>query len=186
MPLSRPVNPRSKTLVIDASIARAAGGEDAQHPDATHARDFLKAVLNICHKIGMTPAIKKEWDDHESRFALSWRKAMVARKKLAFKPLAENAYLREAVMDLDVTEKAKSAMLKDCHLLEAALAFDGWVFSADEIVRCHFQNAAVRIPEIRRISWGNPLKETTAVLEGLAKGEPRKTLSDSASFADLG
>jgi hypothetical protein len=32
----------SKRLVIDASVARAAGGEDATYPISVYCRDFLK------------------------------------------------------------------------------------------------------------------------------------------------
>ncbi len=39
----------SKRLVIDASIARSAGGNEATIPCSKHCRDFLKSVLEICH-----------------------------------------------------------------------------------------------------------------------------------------
>lgn len=175
------MNPSSKILVIDASVARAAGGENSRHPDSAHARDFLKAVLDICHKIGMTPAIKAEWDKHESHHARSWRRTMVARKKLVYRPVPENAELREAVdalpmLDKDelTQQKHKTAMLKDCHLLEAAHAFDRRVFSADDIVRHHFRYAAAHIPVIRSVLWGNPLKEPQQVRAWLEAGLPEQ------------
>ena len=171
--------PQSKTLVIDASIARAAGGEHSQHPDSSHSRDFLKAVLDICHKIGMTPAIKEEWDRHESHFARSWRKTMVARKKLIAKAVPENTGLRAAVDGLPMRDKDeatqrkhKAAMLKDCHLLEAANAFDQRIFSADDIVRHHFRDAAAHIPEVRPVLWGNPVKHPERVCAWLEAGVP--------------
>ena len=45
----------SKRLVIDASVARAAGGEDATYPISVSCRDFLKAVLDLSHRVVMTP-----------------------------------------------------------------------------------------------------------------------------------
>jgi len=70
----------SKRLVIDASVARSSGGEDATYPTSVHCRDFLQAVLDICHKFVMTPDIKQEWDKHQSIFALRWRRRMVANR----------------------------------------------------------------------------------------------------------
>lgn len=37
----------SKHLVIDASVARSSGGENAMYPTSKNCRDFLKAVLEV-------------------------------------------------------------------------------------------------------------------------------------------
>jgi len=78
-------NKISILLVIDASVARAAGTENATSPTAQACCAFLKAVLEICHRMVMTPEIKKEWDKHESRFAKKWRSTMIAKKKLEYR-----------------------------------------------------------------------------------------------------
>jgi hypothetical protein len=72
----------SKRLVIDASVARAAGGEDATYPISVYCRDFLEAVLDLSHRVVMTPDIRDEWNKHQSRYACIWRRQMVAKKKL--------------------------------------------------------------------------------------------------------
>src|SRR3954452_5022187 len=72
---------RSRRLVIDASIARAAG-DSSTHPTSRNCRDFLLIVLEICHRAVMTAPILEEWNRHQSRFASTWRKSMMARKKL--------------------------------------------------------------------------------------------------------
>ena len=59
----------SKRLVIDASVARAAGGEDATFPISVYCRDFLQAVLDISHRVVMTPDIRDEWNKHQSKSA---------------------------------------------------------------------------------------------------------------------
>ena len=64
----------SKRLVIDASVARYAGDEGANYPKSVHCRQFLFPVLDICHQVVMTPSIKEEWDKHQSKFALTWRR----------------------------------------------------------------------------------------------------------------
>jgi hypothetical protein len=70
----------SKLLVIDASVGRAAGGENATAPTSVNCREFLKSVLFICHRVVMTPEIKEEWKTHQSNFSREWRCQMVARK----------------------------------------------------------------------------------------------------------
>jgi hypothetical protein len=80
----------SQRLVIDASVARSAGDKDATYPQSVHCREFLLAVLDICHQIVMTPAIKAEWDKHQSKFALMWRRQMVAKKKWNYLEISIN------------------------------------------------------------------------------------------------
>ena len=52
----------SRRLVIDASVVHAAGPEGATFPTSKNCRDFLKAVLTICHNVVMTPEIGKEFE----------------------------------------------------------------------------------------------------------------------------
>ncbi len=56
---------RSKRLVVDASVAGAAGA--AEHALSKTSRDFLQEVLTICHQIVMTPRILAEWKRHRSK-----------------------------------------------------------------------------------------------------------------------
>ena len=78
---------RSRVLVIDASIAKAAG-EISMHPTSRNCREFLQAVLKLCHRMAMTEAIQAEWNKHQTRFARGWRTSMVARRKLEFIEIA--------------------------------------------------------------------------------------------------
>ncbi|VXD11233.1 hypothetical protein PL8927_140065 [Planktothrix serta PCC 8927] len=91
-------NKQSKYLVIDASVARSCGGEDAKHPTSKNCRDFLNAVLKICHSMVMTPELKVEWNKHESTFARKWRVSMIARRKYKY---CENVTLTELRNELE-------------------------------------------------------------------------------------
>jgi hypothetical protein len=64
----------SKRLLIAASVARYAGNEGANYRKSVHCRQFLFPVLDICHQVVMTPSIQEEWDKHQSKFALTWRR----------------------------------------------------------------------------------------------------------------
>lgn len=78
---AKKVSPR---LVIDASVARAAGGEDAKNETSKSCRNFLAKVMAISYQIVMTPELKAEWDKHKSVFAQRWLSSMVAKKKLVY------------------------------------------------------------------------------------------------------
>lgn len=162
---------QSRDLVIDASVARASGGEGATHPTAAVTRDFLQAVLSICHKAVMTPTVRDEWDKHQSNFARKWRSSMVARKKLKLLNLEEREDLRQQVGQEDIPRARKNAMLKDCHLIEAAIVTDRNIVALDDAARELFSGASANIQEIQNILWINPAtdpKQVTAWLEGAA------------------
>ena len=157
--------------MIDASVARASGGEGAAHPTAAATRDFLQAVLTICHKAVMTPAVRDEWDKHQSNFARKWRSSMVARKKLKLLNLEEREDLRHQIELENIPRMQKNAMLKDCHLIEAAIMTGRSIIALDIAARNLFGEASENILEIQNILWINPTTDQEHVmawLEGAA------------------
>lgn len=170
----------SKLLVIDASVARAAGGEDAKSPTSKYCRDFLLAVLNISHRVVMTPDIRKEWDKHQSSFARTWLRTMVAKKKLEYRnDIVINDELWKGVEDFTDFDNQREAMVKDLLLIEAALVTDKIIVSLDERVRKLFRQAAEQVEELRNIVWVDPAKsEEQAIswLENGATAEPERML----------
>lgn len=171
--------PGSKRLVIDASIARAAGGENATHPTSTQCTDFLRAVLRICHHFVMTEEIRAEWNKHQSAFAREWRVSMIARKKMFVARDVENPALRQQVDQLSVSARDCEAMFKDLCLIEAALATDRIVISLDETVRALFIAATNDLEEMKVVLWVNPTNPDEMCLEWLensAPSEPHRCL----------
>jgi len=164
-------NARSKNLVIDASVARASGGDGATHPTSVITRDFLQAVLTICHKAVMTPAIRDEWNQHQSNFALKWRRSMMARRKLMLLDVEERQDVRQSVELEDVTPEQKDAMLKDCHLIEAALQTDRQIISLDDTARKLFVGLSHRVADIQDVTWVNPVSDTEQVMTWLEGGQ---------------
>jgi hypothetical protein len=149
----------SKRLVIDASIARSSGGKEATYPTSVHCRDFLQAILDICHRVVMTPDIREEWNKHQSNFARTWLRTMVAKKKVEYRAdIAADEELWNTIESITASEKNCEAMLKDFRLIEAALATDKTVISLDDTVRKLFDNAAVQVGELRNVVWVNPDK----------------------------
>lgn len=186
-----------RSLVIDASIANAAG---ELNPASQHHRDFLETARKVGHRVVLTPEIKAEWDKHQTRYALKWLRSMVASKQVCWLEAVVREDLRDNIAKVATHElayrasmislkslyqldphsihaKSCAAMLKDTHLLEAALATDRTVISVDDIVRKLFAVAGERIREIKNIVWvhldGSDPKVLTW-LEGGAKSEKKR------------
>jgi hypothetical protein len=166
---------RSRSLIIDASVAHAAGPEDAIHPTAKHCRDFLLAVSDICHRMTVTAAIDEEWNNHQSGFARRWRRSMFAKKKIDQIEVDANEALRQQLEEVATTDKQAVAMLKDVHLIEAARAAELRVVALDEVVRKLFRDAAPSVALLRAICWVNPDKAEETPLEWLLAGAPAES-----------
>ncbi|BAY10773.1 hypothetical protein NIES2098_39490 [Calothrix sp. NIES-2098] len=162
----------SKRLVIDASVARSSGGEEATYPTSVNCRDFLKAVLDICHQVVMTPDIKTEWDKHQSNFARKWRTQMVAKRKFKFEEIPINSDLWKQIESIAANDKECWEMTKDLRLIEAALATDKIVISLDDnTARTLFSRASDKVDELQHIVWVNPDKiEVEKPIEWLKNG----------------
>ena len=61
-------------------------------------------------------------------------------------------------------------MMKDAHLIEAAMESDGTVISRDEEARLAFDEAAAAVGELRGIVWVNPTKGAEEAIKWLARG----------------
>lgn len=162
---------RSRNLVIDASVARASGGAEAVHPVSIVTRDFLQAVLDISHKAVMTPAIIAEWNRHQSGFARKWRRSMMARKKLLLLNVEERPDLRQRVELEIISRKQKDTMLKDCHLIEAAIETDKKIISLDDTARELFAGLSHGIKDIQDVLWVNPIAHKDQVISWLNGAE---------------
>lgn len=162
----------SKRLVIDASVAKAAGGIDAVHPQPKSCRDFLIEVRECEHQLVMTGEIRMEWNKHQSRFAQEWRSSMVARKQFAFVQDAALPDLTPQIDSLSATDKQLNAMRKDSLLAECAIVSDRTVAALDDTVRRLFAEATSTIIELKQIVWVNPSNADEASLTWLQNGAP--------------
>ena len=102
---------RSRMLVIDASIAMAAG-ERSMHPTSRNCREFLQAVLAVCHRMVLTKPIQEEWNEHQSAFARRWRTAMMARKKIDWVEISARNSLEKGIAALCPTSLSQPSWRK--------------------------------------------------------------------------
>jgi hypothetical protein len=84
---------------------------------------------------------------------------MWARKKVDALPAISNQILRDKIQRCFTDAREIEAVLKDMHLIEAAMATDGLVVSRDATARQHFAQAASVVAELRNLVWVNPQEE---------------------------
>lgn len=163
---------RSRRLVVDASVAGAAGGRTATAPTSTHCRDFLEVLRKEtgCNVV-IPPRLKDEWDRHQSLFASRWLTAMVSRRRVVFDDIPVSHRLRREIERVAASTPAElRALRKDFHLVEAAIATDRTVVSLDETVRELFRIAAATVAAIEKVVWVNPSHATENSLVWLRGG----------------
>jgi hypothetical protein len=162
---------RSRVLVIDASIARAAG-DVSMHPTSHDCRVFLQAVLKVCHRMVMTDPIREEWKRHQSRFARQWRTSMMARRKVEFVEVASHLSLERRITRVESDAAIAAVMEKDRRLIEAALVTEQRVISLDDRMRKHLQDHLSKLPEVHSICWVNPSTADEQAIAWLESGAP--------------
>lgn len=157
-------------LVIDASVAGAAGGKTATAPTSINCRDFLRVVRDKRYVVVMSSQLRREWDDHMSSFTGQWLTAMRSRGDVVFLDIeASNRLRREIERAVTPRPVELRAMRKDYHLLEAAMMTGQNVISLDEVIRALFERAAVSIVGLKNIVWVNPDKAAEEPIEWLEK-----------------
>jgi hypothetical protein len=168
----------SVCFVIDASIARAAGPPESQHPTGALCREFLQTIRGVCHRIAWNASIKAEWDEHGSKFATAWLVSMVNLRKRRPVPDEVNEEFREIISRHSTDAGTVAVVLKDAHLIEAAWASDCRIAALDETVRAHFCRICAACSELQRIQWANPVAEGKACIEWVEAG----ALDEAARF----
>lgn len=157
-------------LVIDASIARAAGPEDSIAPKSIYCRRFLLEIRKCGHYIIMTHNINNEWNKHQSSFARSWLVSMVSRKQRIFINKSRNEELRQRVVEVVADAAIQEIIMKDIHMVEAAIVKDNLITSLDDRVKHHLQNLTNSIEELRLIIWINPIVSDFDCLRWINEG----------------
>ncbi len=180
-----PKSPRkaaiSRRLVVDTSVMRAAGGEEATHPVPANTRDTLRAILTVCHRVCVIGDLRHEWKHHQSRFARVWWRQMYGHGKIIDSdPPSSPAILDEIRLSPALTEREIEAVEKDFHLILAALAADSTVLSLDDkmslIMRKFCANSRTSAGKaVTQVLWINPIIDKAALDEWLVEGKPAQS-----------
>jgi len=135
-----------------------------------HCREFLRAVRKAGHLIVMSEPISAEWDVHQSLFALAIRLWMSQHRRVYYVGDPTDDALRQEITRAATGDGERQIMLKDAHLIEAAIVADRTVSSLDERVRGHFRRAAMSVEQLRTIVWVNPHTEADVSLTWINGG----------------
>lgn len=157
-------NNRGKRLVVDACIARAAGGSGAHHEGSISARNFLVEFKKHDFIAGMNRDLFAEWKRHESSFARKWRRSMIGARRF---PILDHSKSNQTIWTRINTRREhrelKQLMLKDRPLMEAALNTDKRIVSFDERSRKAFARTSSIINDFKKIIWVNPSKNENSI-----------------------
>lgn len=157
-------------IVVDCSIAQAAGSVESEHPRGIRCRDFLMMLRGRNHRLAWSSRIAEEWNEHRSRFAMDW---LLAMQRLGnVRRVQSRIHLAEAIDDTDLDRGVKDALFKDSHLVEAALETDERIASLDDKARNHFANLSQIIQSIGDVLWANPVVENEEAIKWLEDGAP--------------
>lgn len=158
--------PRSRCVVVDTSIARAAG--ESKVEVSSTCRAVMLTILEVCHRVISTPATREEARRNWSRFSRKWLTSMHARKKV--ERLDEVPSIDWNPAYNEMTDKQRQIAEKDTFLVEAALATDRLILSLDNEARTVFCLAASRIETLSGVSWLNPTIDRDQVIHWLEEG----------------
>lgn len=164
-----PKAPESKRIVVDTDVASSASTTD--YPRSIACRKVLETILTVCHKVVLTPEQDAEWRKHRSRYTLGWLRQMAARGKWHLLPADPKTGLLERVDALpDDGTVDRVEMLKDVHLVEAAMATDGLVLSMDDKMYRRLNRHYIAIGIQKQVAWMNPEAPDEACCRWLEKG----------------
>jgi len=161
----------SRRLVIDACVAGQAGDRIRLRPEGKACREFLDAVLRVCHRIVTSEDIFSEWKEHAGSFAWKWLRCMAAAKKWERIAPQSMERLEQGVARTHATDAEREIMKKDLRLIDAALASDRCVVSLDK-VRTLFALTSATTAELRSVVWVNPDLPEDHPIEWLEQGAP--------------
>ena len=170
----------SKRLVVDACVAFSAGEGYQTSETSAQCRRLLEGIRHICHGVVMTPELSQEWRRRATRFSSRWLTQMQGQRKWHYVPLGPDEHLREDISAAASTDRQRTIMLEDAHLVEAARATDGIIISSERSSRQLLNAAAANVPPLQEVAWVNPLDytvdEMSDWLEAGAMADPEMRL----------
>ncbi len=162
---------KGPVLVIDASVARAAGGPEATATRSIACRDCLIEVRENGLLLTMSPAIKAEWKNHWSNYSRRWFFWMMGSRRVVKVRGVPNSDLILAISNLAL-ERERDAAEDDSHLVAAALESDYRIMSLDERARALFVTVSASMATLVLIHWVNA--EDRGVLDWLRDRCPER------------
>ncbi|MGJ7920935.1 hypothetical protein [Neobacillus sp. LXY-4] len=144
----------SRFLVVDACVATSASTK--QIPVSKICKNILDEVLKSTHKLVFNQQLQKEWFDHPSKLGIMIFSSMKSRGRIIkIDESGEISHLKEKVLVIKDRSRVP-AIMKDMHLIEAALLSDKIIISLDKKARNNFCSILNDVQEISVVNWLNP------------------------------
>ncbi|WP_085523863.1 hypothetical protein [Tuberibacillus sp. Marseille-P3662] len=157
-----------KNLVVDTSVSFSASKKI--HPISSMCREFLLELFNSPNSLVMSDEIESEWRKRASKFSLKLLGAFKRRRKVKYINNVRGVHNLRNVIGETKDRSRVGPMLKDVHLIEAALVTDQIVVSCDEKVRDHFYSISHKSEYLRLLIWVNPTKPNEEPISWLKDG----------------
>jgi hypothetical protein len=162
---------QKRRLVIDADIARSAGGPIAISKHGKTCRDLLSEVKINSYRIVFNETLSAEWKDHAGRFALSWLTQMTKRgKRVQIKDSCPDDVLCTGLCEAADHKKQQSAISKDFHLVHAAKSTDWAIISCDDQIRSILADNVYAKSTLSHLDWVNPARSEDQAVAWLQSG----------------
>jgi hypothetical protein len=177
----------SRAIVVDTSIARAAGSSEDEV--SISCRSFLDSMLKLHHEVVMSAEIEAEWKKHRSRYTSRWLITMHQKRKVC--RVDDNHQFKEILADIveelfdeeKIDSFQRIAIHKDLLLITAADRTDGLIASKDDRMRKLLRFVAVKNAKTASIVWVDPTNEVENCIQWLENGaspSARPNLGDLA------
>ncbi|QOZ92910.1 hypothetical protein EU243_15105 [Bacillus velezensis] len=154
----------AECYIIDACVLTSASPKTQV---SKRVAAFLDIFLKTKNKIGMTEDLKKEWFDHKSTYTAKVFGMLKNQRriiKISDHETVED--LRTKIQNIKDKQRVE-AILKDMHLLEAAILTDKFIISLDNKARNNFNHFYNCVPGIPDVCWLNPSDENEKATEWL-------------------
>ncbi|MGG0610957.1 hypothetical protein [Bacillus altitudinis] len=151
-------------LIIDASVVTSASPKNGI---SKRSADFLDKFLETKNKLGLTEELKAEWLNHKSSYtAKVLTKTKQEQRIIKIKGYEDTQDIRQKVHNIKDKQRIY-AILKDVHLLEAAILTDKLIVSLDNKARNNFSHFYNCINNLPNVCWINPCENSESALDWL-------------------
>ena len=152
---------------------------EATDPVPAHARNALKAILDICHRVCLSSDLSEEWKRHQSRYSRRWLTQMYANRKVVTCEPPSCKHLVEDIRSFHLTTESDiAAVEKDIHLIAAALTTSHrTILSWDNRVAAVIRKVCVDTKTVTNkavapVLWINPIADHDSLRAWLSETGP--------------
>jgi hypothetical protein len=151
-----------KQLVLDASVAF--GSSDRMfNPVGDVAGDqnrkCLEAVRDEEHVAVFNRQLQQEWRTHMSPFARQWLQFMTRKGRTLIEEGDSYSRLKEPACLCQGAAEQRTALEKDFHLIQSALATGQLILSNETKFPRYVANACQMVPDFLQLYYGGPVVE---------------------------